>query len=138
MSCLPCKLKNRPGLLLLLALLLLLLLFVLRRWLWVLLTFYFAFLAILGLLVLVRLLQARLKKLCWKASSTPKGAGSEGHPPSTGIYVRPHTYKRPDPMIYSQFYLLSKGLAVTWDNPDIQLFDGTTAVSSHDLKVGKT
>lgn len=31
-------------------------------------------------------------------------------------------YKRPDPMIYSQEYLMAKGLAVTWDNPDIQLY----------------
>jgi hypothetical protein len=40
-------------------------------------------------------------------------------------------YKRPDPLIYSQDYLMSQGLAVTWDNPDIQLFDlGGTPVAS--------
>src|SRR5262249_14391575 len=27
--------------------------------------------------------------------------------------------RRPDPCIYSQFYLASQGLPVTWDNPDI-------------------
>ncbi len=31
-------------------------------------------------------------------------------------------YKRPDPMIYSQEYLMKQGKAVTWDNPDIQLY----------------
>ncbi len=30
-------------------------------------------------------------------------------------------FKRPDPLIYSQAYLMSLGLAVTWDNPDITL-----------------
>jgi hypothetical protein len=50
-------------------------------------------------------------------------------------------YKRPDPLIYSQQYLMSKGLAVTWDNPDIQLYtvDPVTkvklaAISSNDLQ----
>jgi hypothetical protein len=32
-------------------------------------------------------------------------------------------YKRPDPLIYDQYYLMSMGLAVTWDNPDIQIFE---------------
>jgi hypothetical protein len=30
-------------------------------------------------------------------------------------------FKRPDPLIYSQSYLMSLGLGVTWDNPDITL-----------------
>lgn len=41
--------------------------------------------------------------------------------------------KRPDPMIYSQFYLMSQGLAVTWDNPDIVLERNGAPVSSGDL-----
>jgi hypothetical protein len=45
-----------------------------------------------------------------------------------------HIYKRPDPMIYSQQYLLSKGLAVTWHNPDIHLELGGVTVDSSDLK----
>jgi hypothetical protein len=49
-------------------------------------------------------------------------------------HVPGHIYKRPDPMIYSQQYLLSQGLAVTWNNPDIHLeLDGVVADSS-DLK----
>lgn len=31
-------------------------------------------------------------------------------------------YHRPDPLIYSQYYLMKLGFAVTWDNPDIQLY----------------
>ncbi len=42
-------------------------------------------------------------------------------------------YKRPDPLLYSQFFLMKQGLAVTWDNPDIQLYDGGAAVNSNQL-----
>ena len=46
-------------------------------------------------------------------------------------------YRRPDPMIYDQYYLQQHGFAVTWDNPDIHLErpPGTT-VSPHDLQPG--
>jgi hypothetical protein len=36
-------------------------------------------------------------------------------------------------MIYDQYYLSSLGLAVTWDNPDIQLYLNGTPVSSDQL-----
>jgi hypothetical protein len=39
----------------------------------------------------------------------------------------------PDPLIYSQTELLGLGLAVTWDNPDVQLFRAGAPVSSWDL-----
>lgn len=42
-------------------------------------------------------------------------------------------YKRPDPFIYSQRYLMKQGLGVTWDNPDIQLFKGGAPVPSSAL-----
>jgi len=42
-------------------------------------------------------------------------------------------YRRPDPMIYSQPYLMSQGLAVTWDNPDIHLEQNGVTVPSSDL-----
>lgn len=42
-------------------------------------------------------------------------------------------YKRPDPMIYSQTYLMKLGLAVTWDNPDIQLYQSVVPVPSSRL-----
>ena len=43
-------------------------------------------------------------------------------------------YKRADPLIYSQYYLMEQGLAVTWDNPDIQLYENGIAVSSNLVK----
>jgi hypothetical protein len=39
------------------------------------------------------------------------------------IHVPPTSYVRPDPMIYSQSWLMKQGLSVVWDNPDIQLYD---------------
>jgi hypothetical protein len=50
------------------------------------------------------------------------------------IVVTPDVYKRADPLIYDQFYLMEQGLAVTWDNPDIQLYEGAVPVSSSSLK----
>ncbi len=51
--------------------------------------------------------------------------------------IPPDVYKRPDPLIYSQYYLLAQGLAITWDNPDIQLYEPGPVpkpISSSDLK----
>src|SRR5207237_1437355 len=39
------------------------------------------------------------------------------------LFIPPKIYRRPDPLIYDQYYLMAQGLAVTWDNPDIQLYD---------------
>ena len=51
------------------------------------------------------------------------------------VPINEPAYKRPDPLIYAQFYLMSLGIAVTWDNPDIQLFSaGGVPVPSHLLK----
>jgi hypothetical protein len=46
-------------------------------------------------------------------------------PPRDGccLNLPASVYKRPDPLIYDQYYLMAQGLAVTWDNPDIQLKD---------------
>jgi hypothetical protein len=134
-----CWLKNRPTWLIALALALLLLLYLLRAWLWGLFLLYLGALVLLGLIGGMRLAQALLRKRCQKVGAVPKGSGSEGHPSSHGADIPPHTYKRPDPMIYSQYYLMSKGIAITWDNPDIKLFDGGgAAVPSHSLTPGTT
>ena len=132
-----CWIKDRPWLLLIGGLLLLLLLYLLRKWFYVWLLLYLAVLLLFGLIGLVRVIQGILRKKCRKAFGDPKGHGSAGHPPSKEIHLPPHTYKRPDPMIYSQYYLMSKGLAITWDNPDIQLFDGLSPVSSNNIGSNK-
>jgi hypothetical protein len=49
--------------------------------------------------------------------------------------VPPWAYRQPDPLIYSQQYLQSVGLAVTWDNPDIHVeLPGGGVVDSHALQ----
>lgn len=52
--------------------------------------------------------------------------------------VSPEVYRRPDPMIYDQSYLMKQGIAVTWDNPDIQLELGGVAVPSESLAMSTT
>jgi len=133
-----CSIKDRSWLLILSCLVALILLFIFRRWLYVALILYLALLILFGLIGLVRVIQGILRKKCKKAFGDPKGKGSEGHPPSKGIHFPPHTYKRPDPMIYSQYYLMSRGIAISWDNPDIQLFEGLSPVSSDKIGTSKT
>jgi len=38
------------------------------------------------------------------------------------VRLPPDTLLRPDPLLYSQYYLMAQGLAVTWDNPDIEIY----------------
>jgi hypothetical protein len=47
-------------------------------------------------------------------------------------------FVRPDPLIYAQYYLSRLGLAVTWDNPDIELRLNGVPVSSSLLEPGTT
>jgi len=56
-----------------------------------------------------------------------------GCPPQCGR-VPPDVYRRADPTIYSQRYLMEQGLSVTWDNPDIQLYKNGNPVASSALK----
>jgi hypothetical protein len=50
-------------------------------------------------------------------------------PIPAGVWIAPDAY------LYSQSYLMSLGMAVIWDNPDVILTDsGGAVVGSHDLK----
>lgn len=48
--------------------------------------------------------------------------------------VCPPALKKPDPFLYCQYYLMSLGFPVTWDNPDIYLFEGAALIDPHNLK----
>jgi hypothetical protein len=48
--------------------------------------------------------------------------------------VCPPALRKPDPFLYCQYYLMSLGFPVTWDNPDIYIFDGSVLVDPHNLK----
>lgn len=99
---------------------------------------YVALLVLFGLVCLSRLIASWWRQLCREASGDPKGQGSVGHQGAPSIKVPPSIYKKPDPLIYSQSYLMSLGLGVTWDNPDVHLELGGVAVPSHDLQPATT
>ena len=50
--------------------------------------------------------------------------------PAKCIPIKHPAYKKPDPLIYDQYYLMSLGLAVTWQNPDIDILQGGVPVAS--------
>jgi hypothetical protein len=75
---------------------------------------------------LVAALIVRLCKLEWRSHGKQS---IDCLPIPSGVYLRP------DACIYSQQYLMSVGMAVTWDNPDVTLTDAlNNVVGSHDLK----
>ncbi|MDQ3935007.1 MAG: hypothetical protein M3340_10320 [Actinomycetota bacterium] len=68
-------------------------------------------------------------------------AGEHDHRPparSDCVPIDHPAFVRPDPLLYSQRYLLDRGLAVTWDNPDITLFKAGVPVSSSELEPATT
>jgi hypothetical protein len=81
------------------------------------------------------LLKRLIGDLAGGGDEGPLTAGSKSRPATGERQTIPATiYRRPDPMIYDQYYLQSLGLAVTWDNPDIHLERPLgTPVPSHDL-----
>ena len=63
----------------------------------------------------------------------------KGVPRVSCTHVAHPAFKRPDPMIYDQYYLMSLGLAVSWQNPDIQLLEnGVPVPSAYDLQPSTT
>lgn len=77
---------------------------------------------------LLRMLRALCRRLGDKRSERDKRAAR-----SHCVPIDDPAFLRPDPLIYSQARLMQLGLAVTWDNPDIQLFREGVPVSSHEL-----
>jgi hypothetical protein len=87
----------------------------------------------ISLLPTLRHVCRNLKQMCkafcrWMSDRKPRQRGG------CCVDIPISEYKRPDPLLYAQFYLMKQGLAVTWDNPDIQLYDAGVAVSSSSLK----
>src|ERR1051326_8219693 len=77
------------------------------------------------LIALIRLIIAIFKRCCAREElpvrlrrSTPQRCAKISDP----------AYKRPDPLIYDQYYLMGQGIAVTWNNPDITVYKGEVAV----------
>jgi len=89
-------------------------------------------LGLLGAIAVALLVYALFKRWCELRGAPPKGQGTRESSGPSSVHLPSTIYKRPDPLLYSQYFLMSKGLAVTWDNPDIWLTelpapDGTMA-----------
>lgn len=85
--------------------------------------------AIDGADLLKRVIEA-IKNFCARLKLSHSEQEASGKDPCK---VDHPSFHRPDPCIYSQQYLLSLGLPVTWDNPDIVLRRGGVIVPEHDL-----
>ena len=73
--------------------------------------------ALAGAIAIALLVYALFKKWCELRGAPPKGKGTRENTGRSSVHLPSTIYKRPDPLIYSQYFLMSKGLAVTWDNP---------------------
>jgi hypothetical protein len=98
--------------------------------------------ALAGAIALAFLAYALLRRWCEMKGAPPKGAGTREKSGPTKVHLPSTIHKKPDPLIYSQYYLFAQGLGATWDNPDISVTElpapnGTMAsVSSHNLAPG--
>jgi hypothetical protein len=95
--------------------------------------------ALTGAIAVGLLVYALFRRWCELRGSPPKGKGTRENSGPSSVHLPSTIYKRPDPLIYSQYFLMARGFAVTWDNPDIWLTelpvsDGTMVpVASHEL-----
>jgi hypothetical protein len=72
--------------------------------------------------------------LCRLRSRPRKAKRGARHECDDEVDLPSDVYKRADPMLYSQTFLMKMGVAVTWDNPDIQLFEVGVPISSSKLQ----
>lgn len=89
---------------------------------------------LLGSLPAWRELFGKIRELIRRAKQEETGDRSHRVRRAPCIPIDHPAYKRPDPMIYAQFYLMELGLAVTWDNPDIQIWKDGALVPSSQLE----
>jgi hypothetical protein len=88
-------------------------------------------LRLLTLLLASIVVRTYLKEKCGrKPEPRPKRPKS----PSDCQPIPSTIYRRPDPMIYDQYYLMGLGLPVTWDNPDIHVERAGIPVDPHSLE----
>src|SRR6266511_5404740 len=86
----------------------------------------------LTLRVLLRLLQRLLAALAKLFRRLRRGRGDKGERDYRDIRCLtppPQIRARPDPFIYSQQWLSSRGFAITWDNPDFRIIDPATGAA---------
>src|ERR1700687_3064694 len=72
----------------------------------VLLLFLFA---LAGAIAFALLLYALFQRWCQLRGAPPKGQGTRENSGPSSVHLPSTIYKRPDPLIYSQYYFMSKG-----------------------------
>src|SRR5262245_30065982 len=77
--------------------------------------------ALAGAAAVAFVLYRLLRRWCARCGKPPKGKGTREDTGPVVAHLPPSIHKRPDPLIYSQFFLKAQGLAFTWNNPDIWL-----------------
>ena len=100
--------------------------------------------ALLGALIAALLAYGLFRRWCAMRGTGPKGPGTRESSGPGKATLPAAIRKKPDPMIYSQYFLMAQGFAVTWENPDIWVTelpapDGSMApVAPHALLPGHT
>lgn len=91
---------------------------------------------LLWLLALVIVLVWFAIRLCLRREQRKENRESshDWKPRGNSVPIPDDVYRRPDPCIYSQYYLISQGFGVTWDNPDIWLQLNGASVPSANLQ----
>jgi hypothetical protein len=74
----------------------------------------------------------------WWQERQPRPSRYEASTSPDCQHVPPHLHPQPDPMIYDQQYLMSQGLAVTWQNPDVTILEGGVPVDPDSLMPSTT
>ncbi|WP_340198597.1 hypothetical protein [Ascidiimonas sp. W6] len=87
--------------------------------------------AIIRILLLILLLLLYI--LYWLFKRRKRRKKPHEKKPEVCHKIPPHVTRKPNPCIYSQFYRMNQGLSVTWNNPDIEIYEtnGTLADSSN-------
>ena len=78
------------------------------------------------LLFIVRRLARWIAEFFERARGKGEKGGRRDYRDVCCLHLPPTIRARPDPYVYSQQWLASRGLAITWDNPDFRLIDVTT------------
>lgn len=85
---------------------------------------------LLALIALVR----SLMSLCFRRDGSNDDEHERKRARTRCVPIEDPAFKRPDPLIYAQYFLMDHGFNVTWDNPDFAIFQGGAQVAAHELK----
>jgi hypothetical protein len=77
--------------------------------------------ALAGAVAIGLLIYALFRRWCELRGAPQKGRGTREKTGPGAVHLPSTIYKRPDPLLYSQSFLMAQGLAFSWDNPDIWL-----------------